>query len=133
LALLQVHTAALVLGQRNHTTQVRFSQTLQLLLQTHLAAAQVFTSGLQLLREPMACMSTLQRLGDALGMTQQIAQVIPDQGIKLAGRNEPGRAVLSCALAHLPPLASADIVGVVGLDLPRHTREAALPAADQGA
>jgi hypothetical protein len=39
LALFQVYTAALVLGQRNHATQVRFGQTLQLLLQTHVAAA----------------------------------------------------------------------------------------------
>jgi hypothetical protein len=49
LALLQIHAAALVLGQRHDAAQVRFGQTLKLPLQTDLTAAQVFTSRLQLL------------------------------------------------------------------------------------
>ena len=68
LALLQVPAAALVLRQRDHAAQVRFGQTFQLLLQTDLAAAEVFTAGLQLLRQPVAGMGTLKCLGDDWGM-----------------------------------------------------------------
>ena len=40
-------------------------------------------------------------------MTQQLAEVLPDQFVQLPGRDEPGRAVLARPLAHLAPLAGA--------------------------
>jgi hypothetical protein len=78
--------------QIDHLGQVGLQQPLALAGHARPHAAQGRLPAAQLLGHPGATVGALQRLGDQLGLTEDRAQVRPDQLVELRSRDEPRRA-----------------------------------------
>jgi hypothetical protein len=65
--------------------QIGLRQALELIGEAYLALPQGFCAGLELLGEPMAAMGTFQGIGNTLRRGEQLAQVLPDERVKLLG------------------------------------------------
>jgi hypothetical protein len=128
----QVGSSALVLGQRDDTIQVSFGESVQLGLKSDLSAAQIFTTSLQLLWEPVTPLRSLQSCCDAFRMRQNLTQIVPDQFIQLVSWNISSRtAFMKMGVNHIR-LSPTHIVCVAGLQLASCATEVANTAAHQG-
>jgi len=85
--LLQVTPPTLVFLQAHHARQVSLGQPLDLPLEAGLPAAEGLAARLQLLRQPVPAMRSLQREADRLRVGQHLAEVIPDQRVQLCCRD----------------------------------------------
>ncbi len=92
--LLQIAAPPPVLGERDDLPEVGFRQPIQLPPEAGSTLAEVLLAGLKLLRQPVASVRPLQRVGDALRMGHNLAQVPPDQLVELVGRRVSGGALL---------------------------------------
>src|SRR5215211_3570406 len=130
--LLQVLAPTLILRERDHSAHVRICQAFHLLLEALTGATQLLAPVLHLLREPVAPVRPLQRLGDTLRVGQHLAEVAPDQRVELPGRAEACGALLLLARVDGPPLGRADVVAVARRVPAPAAGRLADPAADQG-
>src|SRR4051812_49788247 len=98
-----------------------------------LAGARLCAGGRELLRQPSPAVSTGDGCGEWLRLAQERAQVVPYQGIELAGRGvargAAGGAVREGAVA----LAVAQVVEVPPVGGSCRAGQAAMAAAHQGA
>jgi len=92
--LIQISSTALIFRQRDNTTQVGLRKAVQLILQSNLAAAQVFPPGLKLLWQPTTSVSSLQSHSNDFRMGQDFTQVLPNQFIQLVSGNVLSRTAI---------------------------------------
>jgi transposase len=89
---LQLAAAAAVLRQRDDAPEVRLGQPVQLPGHGRLPLPQPVPPRLELLRVPRPDHRTAKRIGDGLWVTEQLAQVPPDQFVDRPARDVPRRA-----------------------------------------
>ena len=93
----EVTPAAPVLVQRHHPGEIGLRQSLELLPQARLTAAQPLLARLEFLRQPLSAMRPRQGLGDLLGVAQQLAQVSQTNPSSLsAGLSRDGHFCSRC-------------------------------------
>jgi len=109
---LGIPSAALVLAQRHDAGKVGFREPLYLLVQPRPGAAQVRSSCLHLLRQPVSAASPLHRVHNHLRCGEHLAQVAPDQLLQRSARDVPCRAMFARRLRGGLRLGSADIIVV---------------------
>lgn len=94
---------------------------------------------MQLVREPVAAVGTLEGMRQALRVGERVAQVLPDERVELGRGDEAGDAGGVAMREHGLGLARADVVGVEAFafaraaDYARAAGGAAMIATDQGA
>ncbi len=106
---LQFPAASAVLRQRDHLTEVGFGKPVDLAFQGGPAFAKVFLAGLELLRQPLSAVRSLQSLRDGLGVGEDLAEIAPDHLVELLRRAVAGGAVFAFAGPEPPFLAGADV------------------------
>jgi hypothetical protein len=109
---LGIPSAALVLAHRHDAGKVGFREPLNLLVQPRPGAAQVGSSRLHFLRQPVPAASPLHRVHDHLRRGEHLAQVAPDQLLQRLARDVPRRAMFARRPSRGLHLGSADIVVV---------------------
>src|ERR671911_2071181 len=114
-SLFEILTAPLVLGQWDHLPEIRLGQPLQLPPESGSALAEVLLAGLPLLRQPLAAVRPPQRVRDGLGMTQNLAQILPDDLIELLCRGVARGAFLLRRALSLVELARAHVVSLLAV------------------
>ena len=128
---IQIGSSALVLGQRDDTVQVSFGEPIQLGLKSDLSTPQIFATGLQLLRGPVAPLRSLQSNCDDFRMLQDLTQIVPDQLIQLVGWDVSSKTTLvEMGVNHIR-LSPTYIVCIARMQLARCATEAASTAAHQ--
>jgi hypothetical protein len=115
---LGVPSTALVLAQLHDAGKVGLREPLYLLLQPRPGAAQVCSSRLHLLRQPVPTTSPLHRMRDHLRRGEHLTQVAPDQLLQRSARDVPRRAMFARRLSRGLRLGSADIVIVAPPHVP---------------
>ena len=115
---LGVPSAALILAQRHDTSKVGFREPLYLLVQPRPGAAQVGSSRLHLLRQPVPAASPLHRVHDHLRRREHLAQIAPDQLLQRSAWDVPRRAMFARRLRRGLRLGSANIVVVAPPHVP---------------
>ena len=128
--LLQLLAVSAVLGQRDHLPKVGLGEPLQLTLQGGASLTEVLPTGLQFLRQPPSAVRPLQGVGDATGMGEDLAEVLPDQIVELPRRSVAGGAIFVPAGPGPLLLAGADVVPAVAQS-PSAAGELAPAAAEQ--
>jgi hypothetical protein len=128
---IQIGSSALVLRQRDDAVQVSFGESIQLGLKSDLTTPQIFTTGLQLLREPVAPLRSLQSNCDDFRMLQDLTQIVPDQLIQLVGWDVSSKTTLvEMGVNHIR-LSPTYIVCIARMQLARCATEVASTAAHQ--
>jgi hypothetical protein len=113
--LLHFTPTTLVFRQRNHLSQIRFGQSVKLLLQLSTATSQIVPPRLQLLRQPRPAMGTLERVSNAFRMLQHVTKVLPYQLVKLlGGRKTRGTLFLPATMDGLG-FSSTNIITILAL------------------
>ncbi|MCG7357428.1 hypothetical protein MHL39_12335, partial [Roseomonas mucosa] len=112
LPLFEVTASAAIFIEAHHTGQVDLGQSLDLLRDADLPAPEGLAARSQFLRQPVAAMSPLKRVADRLRIGQELAEILPDEGLHLTGRNEPGGAWSVPMGVHRRELAAAAVVAV---------------------
>jgi hypothetical protein len=132
---LQLIPLELERGQVQDSGQVGLQQTRLLPAQSNTDAAQTGLTSTQFLRDPIAGLSSLELMCNHLGMTHDLIQIVPDDGIQLIGGDQPGRAMLFPIGDDGRQLASADVVlvGRTGLTGTAGATQLAVAATDQAA
>jgi hypothetical protein len=135
LLVLQSLTTALILLQRHHLVQIGLGQALQLARHTRLAVLQLRAARLQVLWEPLPAVRLLKGLCQALRMREDLAQILPHQGVELVRGGEACGALFRPARVYRRHLAIAHVIAVRGVPVgtPSGTGLTAVPATDQGA
>jgi hypothetical protein len=135
LALSQLIPLKLERGQVQDSSQVSLQQTRLLAAQSHANAAQTSLTSTQLLRDPIAGLSSLELMGNHRRMTHHLAQIVPDEGIQLLSGDQPGRAMLFPIGADGRQLSSAHVilVGCAGVTGTAGAAQLAVAATDQAA
>ena len=128
---IQIGSSALVFRQRDNTIQVSFGEPVHLGLKSNLSTAQVFASGLQLLREPVTPLRSLQSSCDDFRMIQDLTQIVPDQLIQLVGRDVSSKTTLVKMDVNHIRLSSTHIVYIARMQLTSCATEVASTAAHQ--
>lgn len=128
---LQISSSALVLRQRDDTVQVSFGESIQLGLKSDLSTTQIFATRLQLLREPVAPLRSLQSNCDDFRMLQDLTQIVPDQLIQLVGRDVSSKTTLVKMDVNHIRLSSTYIVCIARMQLARCATEVASTTAHQ--
>ena len=111
-ALLQVVPPTPGLSPRDDTLQIRVGKTFQLLGESHRGLPPLRAAGLSCLRQPWAALRPLQSLGHRFRMREDLAEIMPDQGLEAPGGDKARGAVAIAARrdrGHLPP---ADLVAI---------------------
>jgi len=101
------------------------------MLQTDATPAQVLAACLQLLWQPVAPMGPFQRVRDALGMLQRVAQVLPNQLIQLMRGHVAGRAFFIPTGLDGIALRPTRVVVIARVHSPRDTTRLAHPTTNQ--
>src|SRR3972149_5555200 len=128
---IQIGSSTLVLGQRDDTVQVSFGEPVQLGLKSDLSTPQIFATRLQLLREPVAPLCSLQSNCDDFRMLQDLTQIVPDQLIQLVGWDVSSKTTLvEMGVNHIR-LSPTYIVCIARMQLARCATEVASTAAHQ--
>ena len=130
--LVELLSPARVLGQGDHGAQIGLGQPLDLPFQVDLAPAQRLPAGLQLLGQPVSPMGALQRVGDALGMGEQRAQIRPDQRVQGLGRDITRRAALVAQGPLGLGFGSTNVVCIIRRQPPAPTAVQTSATTDQG-
>jgi hypothetical protein len=128
---IQISSSALVFRQRDDPIQISFGEPVQLGLKSNLSTAQVFASRLQLLREPVTPLRSLQSRGNDFGMGQHLTQIIPDQFIQLVGWDITSQTTMVEMGIDRIRLSPTDIIGIARVQLARGAAEVASPTAHQ--
>ena len=131
--LLQIAPTHLELRQRQNPVQLGVGQRLALLGKTDAGVAQGALPGLQLVREPPACLCPFQRLREAVGVRQHSTEILPDQRIQLLGGDEARRTATRPVGVGGGGLAGAQILGMPVVHRAGRAGQAADAATDQGA
>ena len=92
ISVIEFSAAALIFRQWHNSGHVRFGETLGLRAKCGLGFTQCLSAGLQLLRKPMPVVSPLQGVDDRFWLRDELANVAPDDGIQLLGRDISGPA-----------------------------------------
>src|SRR5579875_1851328 len=111
--LLQLSPATSVFRQRYHLSKVGLGQPLQLLRQGRLTTTKVVLTRSPFLRQPVSTGRPMQGLLDNLGMTQQLAEILPYQLIQDASRNESRRTMTPGTLADMTTFTRANVVFMI--------------------
>jgi hypothetical protein len=125
--------AALVLVQLHHAGKVGLREPFDLLVQPRPGAAQVGTSRLHLLRQPVPPARPLHRVHDHLRCREHLAQVAPDQLLQRLARDVARRAAFAQRLGGGLRSGPANVVVVAPPHVPARAGAAAVAAADQAA
>lgn len=125
--------AALVFGQRHHAGEIGFCEALDLLVQARPGTAQIGSSCLHLLRQPVSPAGPLHCVRDHCGGGQHLAQVAPNQLLQRPARDAARRAALARRQGRRLRRGPADIVVVAPPHMPACAGAAAVAAADQAA
>jgi hypothetical protein len=111
-ALLQGVPPTPVLSQRDDTLQIRVGKTFPLLGESNLGLPQLLAAGLECLRQPLAALRPLQSLGNRVRMREDLAEIMPDQGIEAPGGDKARGALATAARLDRGHLPSADLVAI---------------------
>src|SRR3954470_24685255 len=130
---LDLTSPTLVLAKRDDAAQVSLRQPIALLSESGPTTSQSGTTGLQLLRQPVATAGSFHRCGDHLRVLQNLAEITPDKVLQLACRDVPGSATLLRDKGAPLRLSRAHVVVVPGPQMTAAAGPAAVAAADQTA
>ena len=128
---IQIGSSTLVLGQRDDTVQVSFGEPVQLGLKSDLSTPQIFKTSLQLLREPVSPLRSLQSRCDDFRMLQDLTQIVPNQLIQLVGWDVSSKTTLVEVGVNHIRLSPTYIIGIAGVQLTSCATEVASTAAHQ--
>jgi hypothetical protein len=87
-SLLEVTPAPAVFVQQDDPAKIGLGQPLELLPEARLPSSQSVLTRLQFLRQPLPAMRPRQGVRGLLRMTQQVAEIGPDQLVQAPGRAE---------------------------------------------